>query len=215
MKPRHRAVVVVAVLSGAAVWLLNSPADKPAPKSNPAPIEEQPALPKATPATNFSAVSAPPANAAPTIPEAAIPPSPAPEAPPPSTATRAASLQLPENPLIAADVPAAPPPRRVSHVDLELALVFDQILLMFRDYRTLTGENPVGTNEEMMKAIMGGNPKSAVLGPPEGHSVNENGELIDRWGSPYFFHQLAKDRLEIRSAGPDRRLWNEDDLISD
>jgi hypothetical protein len=124
-------------------------------------------------------------------------------------------LQLPENPLIAADPPSAPPTRRVSDVDPELAGDFDQIILMFRSYRTITGENPVGTNEEMMKSIMGGNPKGATLGPPEGQSVNEKGELIDRWGSPYFFHQLSKVHTEIRSAGPDRRMWNEDDLISD
>lgn len=215
MKPRHRAVVVIAALSGAALWLLNRPAEMPAAKPDPLPATEPPALSQPAPAASSSAASTTPTPAAANPPETAISSAQAPASPASSTATRAAAVPLAENPLIAADVPAAPPPRRVSHVDPELALVFDQIMLMFRDYRTLTGENPVGTNEEMMKAIMGGNPKGAMLGPPEGQSVNENGELIDRWGSPYFFHQLAKDRLEIRSAGPDRRLWNEDDLISD
>ncbi len=59
------------------------------------------------------------------------------------------------------------------------------------------------------------NPKGAQLDPPEGQSLNENGELIDRWGTPYFFHQLSKDLMEIHSAGPDRRMGNEDDLIGD
>lgn len=85
---------------------------------------------------------------------------------------------------------------------------------MLRDYRTLTSENPVGTNAEIMQAIMGGNPKGARLGPPEGQSLDDKGELIDRWGTPYFFHQLGKDQMEIRSAGPDRRMGTEDDLIS-
>jgi len=84
---------------------------------------------------------------------------------------------------------------------------------MFRDYRTITGENPVGTNAEIMKSVMGGNPKGAMLGPPEGQLVNENGELIDRWGTPYFFHQLTKDLMEIHSAGPDRRMWTDDDIV--
>ena len=66
----------------------------------------------------------------------------------------------------------------------------------------------MGTNAEIMKAIMGGNPKGAQLGPPEGQTLNGNGELIDRWGTPYFFHQLSKDLMEIRSAGPDRRMGN-------
>ena len=73
----------------------------------------------------------------------------------------------------------------------------------------------IGTNADIMKAIMGGNPKGAQLGPPEGLTLNENGELLDRWGTPFFFHQLSKDLMEIHSAGPDRRLWNEDDLIGD
>jgi hypothetical protein len=212
MKPRHRAFIAIAVLSGAALWLAKRPAEDPPPTIHPAPLAESPALSPPPPAATVPAAS--PAGAA-TTSEPATPSPQAPAPPPPSPAGRAAALQLSENPLIAADVPAAPPPRRVSDFDPDLALVFDQITLMFRDYRTLTGENPVGNNDEMMKSIMGGNPKGATLGPPEGQSVNENGELIDRWGSPYFFHQLAKDRIEIRSAGPDRRMWNDDDLISD
>ena len=74
-------------------------------------------------------------------------------------------------------------------------------------------ENPVGTNAEIMKAVMGGNPTNAQLGPPEGQSLNEQGELLDRWGTPYFFHQLSKETMEVRSAGPDRVLWNADDLV--
>ena len=92
---------------------------------------------------------------------------------------------------------------------------FDQIHLMLRDFRTLTRANPVGTNAEIMKSIMGDNPKGARLGPPEGQKLNEHGELVDRWGTPYFFHQLTSDVMEIRSAGPDRRMWNEDDIVGD
>ena len=108
-----------------------------------------------------------------------------------------------------------PPPRRVSDAVPEASADFDKIELMFRNYRTLTGENPVGTNAEIMEAVIGGNPKGAKLGPPEGQQLNPNGELIDRWGTPYFFHQLTKDHIEIRSAGPDRVMWNEDDLTGD
>ena len=83
---------------------------------------------------------------------------------------------------------------------------------MFRDYRSLYGENPVGTNAEIMKALMGGNPKGAQLGPPEGASLNGQGELIDRWGTPYFFHQISKDQMEVISAGPDRKMFTRDDV---
>ncbi len=144
------------------------------------------------------------------------PADPAPATPQPRTeASRAASRRDLENPLVSSYPPSTPPPRKAVDSDPEIAADFDKVSLMLRDYRTLAGENPVGTNAEIMKSIMGGNPKGAQLGPPEGLTLNENGELIDRWGTPFFFHQLSKDLMEIHSAGPDRRLWNEDDLIGD
>jgi len=85
--------------------------------------------------------------------------------------------------------------------------------MMFRDYRTRMGGNPVGTNAEIMKAIMGDNPVQARLGPPAGQTLNEQGELLDRWGQRYFFHQLSKDQMEIRSAGADRQMWTGDDVV--
>lgn len=94
-----------------------------------------------------------------------------------------------------------------------MAADLDKLTLMFRDYRTLFGENPVGTNAEIMKAVMGGNPRGATLGPPEGQSLNDRGELTDRWGTPYFFHQLSKDLMEIHSAGPDRIMGTGDDSV--
>ena len=93
------------------------------------------------------------------------------------------------------------------------AIDLDKVSLMLRDYRTRMGENPTGTNAEIMKAVMGGNPKKAQLGPPEGQQVNGNGELVDRWGTPYFFHQMSKSDMEIRSAGPDRKMWTDDDVV--
>ncbi len=89
----------------------------------------------------------------------------------------------------------------------------DKVNLMIRDYRSIAGENPVGTNSEIMAAVMGANPKQAKLGPPEGMQLNEKGELIDRWGTPYFFHQLSRDHMEIRSAGADKVMWTDDDAV--
>jgi hypothetical protein len=85
---------------------------------------------------------------------------------------------------------------------------------MVRDYRTRFGENPVGNNAEIMQSVMGGNKKGAQLGPPQGQKLNAEGELVDRWGTPYFFHQLSKSDMEIRSAGPDRVMWTPDDQVT-
>ncbi len=114
-------------------------------------------------------------------------------------------------PPVAAPVPVSPSrvePQVEGESDLE------GVQFMLRDFRTRIGENPVGSNAEIMKTIMGGNEARAVLGPPQGQSLNDQGELVDRWGKPYFFHQLSKNSMEIRSAGPDGRLWTSDDLIA-
>lgn len=129
--------------------------------------------------------------------------------PSPPTLSQPDLAKPPVPPTVQGAVPSFP-----SNVDpAAIARDLDKITLMFRDYRTITGGNPVGTNAEIMKSLMGGNPKGAMLGPPEGQSLNENGELIDHWGTPYFFHQLSRDLMEIHSAGPDRIMWTADDVI--
>jgi hypothetical protein len=90
----------------------------------------------------------------------------------------------------------------------------ENIGLMLRDFRTVQGENPTGTNAEIMKAVMGGNKKGAQLGPPTGMALNAEGELVDRWGTPVFFHQMSGNEMEIRSAGPDRKLYTSDDVVA-
>ncbi len=104
--------------------------------------------------------------------------------------------------------PAIPQPNTESFADL------DKIQLMLRDYRTLMGQNPVGTNPEIMRAVMGENPRQARLGPPEGQGINKKGELVDRWGTPIFFHQLSATIMEIHSAGPDKIMGTADDIVS-
>lgn len=105
-----------------------------------------------------------------------------------------------------------PSPELSSEVAAAVAIDLDKVGLMLRDFRTRMGANPVGTNAEIMKAVMGDNPKRAQLGPPEGQSLNGNGELVDRWGTPYFFHQMSATSMEIHSAGPDKTFGTVDDV---
>jgi len=109
-------------------------------------------------------------------------------------------------------VRTAPPNVEPADADL-IALENDlqHVQMMVRDYRTAVGENPFGTNAEIMQSVLGDNLKQAKIGAPEGQNLNEKGELVDRWGTPYFFHQVSKTEMEIRSAGPDRVMWNGDD----
>lgn len=88
----------------------------------------------------------------------------------------------------------------------------DKVSLSLRDYRTLMAQNPVGTNEEITKELNGGNAKGARLAP-EDSKINGEGRMVDRWGTPYFFHQISADSMEIHSAGPDKQLGTDDDII--
>lgn len=90
----------------------------------------------------------------------------------------------------------------------------DDVRSMLTNYRARIGENPVGDNAEIMQTIMGGNPARATLGPPHGQKLNDKGELVDNWGKPYFFHQISKTEMEVRSAGPDGQLYTSDDLVT-
>jgi hypothetical protein len=85
----------------------------------------------------------------------------------------------------------------------------------FRQYSSRLGGNPVGDNAEITAALNGRNARQVVfLNPDEdGVRMNEHGELVDSWNTPYFFHQLSRTEMEIRSAGPDRRMWTADDLV--
>ena len=87
--------------------------------------------------------------------------------------------------------------------------------LVFRNYISAFGSNPVGTNPEITQALDGGNRKQThFLNEEDGLRINGRGELIDSWGTPYFFHQLSGTEMEIHSAGPDRVMWTSDDLVT-
>lgn len=103
------------------------------------------------------------------------------------------------------NVPSALPP----------LTVLDHARVVMHNYCSVFGENPVGTNPEITAALMGKNPKHVNFITPEmGLRVNGNGEMVDAWGTPFFFHQLSGKEMEIRSAGEDRKMWTFDDLVT-
>jgi hypothetical protein len=97
--------------------------------------------------------------------------------------------------------------------NLPPAMVLDNMRTAIRQYGSMFGGNPVGTNPEITSALNGRNPKQAnFLNPEAGLRINDKGELTDPWGTPFFFHQLSGIEMEIRSAGPDKTMWTADDL---
>ncbi len=72
--------------------------------------------------------------------------------------------------------------------------------------------HPFGENSEITRALLGENPFRLPLMPRDHPAINAAGELTDRWGTPFHFHALASDRMEIRSAGPDKKFGTADDV---
>jgi hypothetical protein len=90
----------------------------------------------------------------------------------------------------------------------------EEIALNIRNFSQRFGGNPVGSNAEIVQALRGGNPGKANYMPQSAMRLNGNGELIDKWGRPYFFHANSATVMEIRSAGPDGRLFTPDDIVT-
>jgi hypothetical protein len=94
-------------------------------------------------------------------------------------------------------------------------IVLGKMRIVVHQYQSMFGENPTGTNPEITDALNGGNPKQArLINEESGLRINGRGELVDSWGTPFFFHQLSGTEMEIRSAGPDKKMWTADDLVT-
>jgi hypothetical protein len=155
----------------------------------------------------------------------------------PSTVAPEGNPEVPEE-IAAADTnaplpgPVAPKPKPVSLAALEEppvapeetsegaasslppATALENMRSVFRHYNQRFGGNPVGSNREITATLGGQNPQQAnFINPDDGARVNSQGEIVDHWDNPYFFHQLSRTEMEIRSAGPDRRMWTSDDLV--
>lgn len=71
---------------------------------------------------------------------------------------------------------------------------------------------PLSANEDWADFFRGQNPARERFLADTNLALNSQGQLVDRWGTPLFFHALGGGRFEIRSAGPDQKLWTPDDL---
>lgn len=116
-------------------------------------------------------------------------------------------------PAVAPTPAGAPAPLQFTNFPPSIAL--ENMGRAVHQYGQMFGGNPVGTNQEITRQLAGANPKHInFINAEAGMRVNDNGELIDAWGTPYFFHQLSGSDMEIHSAGPDRIMWTADDLVS-
>ncbi len=123
----------------------------------------------------------------------------------PALAAVAASTSLPRSPL--ADGLNAP--GGTARDDLR---ILRTILSL---YRERFGAYPAfGDNTQLVNALAGANAQRLGLLPRDIASINPaTGELRDRWGTPYVFHAISRNAVELRTAGPDREIYTTDDVV--
>lgn len=78
----------------------------------------------------------------------------------------------------------------------------------------IPGALPTGSNRELVAALAGENAHRIRFLDPAGRFLNPDGELVDRWQVPVFFHFVEADDVGVRSAGPDRVMWTADDVLT-
>ena len=119
------------------------------------------------------------------------------------------NAHLPKRPLI--DLQRSPLADDLNQAEGSIQQDLATVLDLFAHYRLVLGENPTGSNDEITAALSGTNKRLFAPLPRDHQAINKNGELADRWETPFFFHSLSAEFLEVRSAGPDRILWTDDD----
>jgi hypothetical protein len=73
-------------------------------------------------------------------------------------------------------------------------------------------DKPLSANEDWAAELCGRNPAHERFLPEHHAILDAQRRLVDRWGTPLFFHALGGRRFEIRSAGPDKEMWTADDV---
>ncbi len=86
-----------------------------------------------------------------------------------------------------------------------------EIVTGFLQSTNIGSRPPLGPNEEFASALTDSE-RIGETAIPLTHPAIRDGKIIDRWGSPWFFHQESSGSVSVRSAGPDRRLFTSDDI---
>ena len=69
------------------------------------------------------------------------------------------------------------------------------------------------TNEDLVLFLTGQKGNLQPYLSPDSPLLNEKGQITDRFGSPIIIHPFSKDKIEIRSAGPDQVPYTADDIV--
>ena len=135
-----------------------------------------------------------------------------------------APILIPEpDPVQSPDIPPPPPtPETVTLADdilsfpddpkqyvQELHHLASNVLLLNKN----TDTRHYATNADLAELLLGENVMRTAYIAPNSPALSPEKQLIDNYGTPVIIHVQSADRFTIRSAGPDRKAYTEDDAI--
>ena len=81
------------------------------------------------------------------------------------------------------------------------------------NYQNEFGSYPTGDSMQILKKLLGDNPQKIKFLRPENMSLNQAGEFLDPWGTPYVISFSSTNSFVISSAGKDKIFGDTDDII--
>ena len=83
----------------------------------------------------------------------------------------------------------------------------DNLILGLQQYKEFVGTYPSGNNAAITKALLGQTEKKVLILAVRRSDLNDKGEIVDPWGTPYQFY-FSHNEVLIRSAGPNK-VWED------
>ena len=90
----------------------------------------------------------------------------------------------------------------------------DNLFYALQQYKEHIGSYPVGSNAQVVQALLGNNPKNLIILVGRKKDLNSKGEFVDPWGTPLRIY-FAGEGILVRSAGPNKRFDDSNVLNQD
>jgi hypothetical protein len=83
----------------------------------------------------------------------------------------------------------------------------ENLILGIQQYKEFVGTYPTGANSAIAKSLLGQTDKKVLILAVRRSDLNDKGEIVDPWGTPYQFY-FSHNEVLIRSAGPNK-AWED------
>ena len=87
----------------------------------------------------------------------------------------------------------------------------EDLIQGLQQYKEFIGSYPPGNNLDIAKALSGQTEKKVLILVARKVAHNQQGELVDPWGTPIQFYSSGNSVL-IRSAGPNK-VWEDSSVM--